>query len=186
MMKKILCLAVMAVMVFAACSQKKSNQQETTEEMKTLVAYFSCTGNTKAVANLILKAVEADLYEIQPAVAYTAEDLDWRNENSRSSVEMKDAASRPAIGNKVEDMAAYDTLYIGFPIWWDKAPTIVNNFIESYDLSGKAICIFATSGSSTIDNSIAELKKTYPALNFVDAKLLNGATQETVDAWVKK
>lgn len=154
--------------------------------MKTLVAYFSCTGNTKAVASLIANAANADLYEIQPAVAYTAEDLDWRNENSRSSVEMKDSTSRPAIGNKVADMEAYDTLYIGFPIWWDKAPTIVNNFIESYDLGGKAICVFATSGSSTIDNSVAELKKTYPNLNIVEGKLLTGATQETVDAWVKK
>ena len=185
-MKKIVLFAVMALMAFTACSQKKSNQQETTKEMKTLIAYFSCTGNTKAVANLIQKAVDADLYEIKPAVAYTEKDLDWRDENSRSSLEMKDSASRPTIGNKVEDMSAYDTLYIGFPIWWDKAPTIVNTFIESYDLAGKTIYLFTTSGSSTITNSVAELKKTYPSLKFVEGKLLNGATQQTVDAWVKK
>ena len=185
-MKKIVLFAVMALMAFTACSQKKSNQQETTKEMKTLIAYFSCTGNTKAVANLIQKAIGADLYEIKPAVAYTEKDLDWRDENSRSSLEMKDSASRPTIGNKVEDMSAYDTLYIGFPIWWDKAPTIVNTFIESYDLVGKTIYLFATSGSSTITNSVAELKKTYPSLKFVEGKLLNGATQQTVDAWVKK
>lgn len=186
MMKKFLLMAVMTMIAFTACSQKKSNQQETKKEMKTLVAYFSCTGNTKAVANLIQKATGADLYEIEPAVPYTAADLDWRNENSRSSVEMKDAASRPAIANNVENMSIHDTLYIGFPVWWDKAPTIVNTFIESYDLAGKTIYVFATSGSSSIDNSVAELKKVYPNLKFVEGKLLTGATQERVNAWVKK
>lgn len=186
MMKKFLLMAVMTMIAFTACSQKKSNQQETKKEMNTLVAYFSCTGNTKAVANLIQKATGADLYEIEPAVPYTAADLDWRNENSRSSVEMKDAASRPAIGNNVENMSAYDTLYIGFPVWWDKAPTIVNTFIESYDLASKTIYVFATSGSSSIDNSVAELKIKYPKLHIVEGKLLNGATQERVNAWVKK
>lgn len=186
MMKKFLLMAVMTMIAFTACSQKKSNQQETKKEMNILVAYFSCTGNTKAVANLIQKATGADLYEIEPAVPYTAADLDWRNENSRSSVEMKDAASRPAIGSNVENMSAYDTLYIGFPVWWDKAPTIVNTFIESYDLASKTIYVFATSGSSSIDNSVAELKIKYPKLHIVEGKLLNGATQERVNAWVKK
>lgn len=186
MMKKFLLMAVMTMIAFTACSQKKSNQQETKKDMKTLVAYFSCTGNTKAVTNLIQKATGADLYEIEPAVPYTAADLDWRNENSRSSVEMKDAASRPAIGNNVENMSAYDTLYIGFPVWWDKAPTIVNTFIESYDLASKTIYVFATSGSSSIDNLVAELKIKYPKLHIVEGKLLNGATQERVNAWVKK
>ena len=153
---------------------------------KTLVAVFSASGVTKKAGKEIARIAGADFYEIVPREPYTAADLDWRNENSRSSVEMKDAASRPAIGNNVENMSAYDTLYIGFPVWWDKAPTIVNTFIESYDLASKTIYVFATSGSSSIDNSVAELKIKYPKLHIVEGKLLNGATQERVNAWVKK
>lgn len=115
---------------------------------KKLVAYFSASGVTAKVADTLAKAAGADLYEIKPAIPYTEADLDWRNKDSRSSVEMRDPASRPTIGSAAVDMSEYDTLFVGFPIWWYVAPTIINTFLESYDLSGKTIIPFATSGSS--------------------------------------
>ena len=115
---------------------------------KKLVAYFSASGVTKKLAERISKVVGADLYEIQPKDVYTEEDLNWMNENSRSSIEMKNKSFRPKIANKVVNMGEYDTIYVGFPIWWYVAPTIINTFLESYDLKGKTIIPFATSGQS--------------------------------------
>ncbi|MFR5101085.1 MAG: flavodoxin, partial [Christensenellaceae bacterium] len=115
---------------------------------KTLVAYFSASGVTARLAEKVAKVVNGDLYEIVPAKPYTAADLDWTNDKSRSSVEMKNKSFRPEISGKAENMSDYDTIYLGFPIWWYVAPTIVNTFLESYDLSGKTIIPFATSGSS--------------------------------------
>ena len=126
--------------------------------MKTLVAYFSASGITKGVAEKLAKVVQGDLYEIQPEQPYTDADLDWTNKNSRSSIEMSNHSSRPAISGKIENIEEYDTIYIGFPIWWYVAPTIVNTFLESYDFSGKTINIFATSGSSGLGNTVEELK----------------------------
>lgn len=182
-MKKIFLLITIAMLGLVACSQKNNKQQ--TKEMKTLVAYFSCTGNTKAVAAQLAEVVGADLFEIEPVQLYSAEDLDWRNEQSRSSVEMKDPASRPEVAKKVENMDDYNVVYLGFPIWWDQAPRIVSTFIDQNNLNGKTVKIFATSGSSTIDNSLAELKKNYPDVQWVDAKLLTGATKEVIEQWVK-
>jgi flavodoxin len=149
---------------------------------KTLVTYFSATGTTRKVAQRVAKAAGADLKEIQPKQVYTDADLNWHNEKSRSSVEMKDKSSRPAMAKKI-DVSAYDVVYIGYPIWWGVAPTIVNTFIESAKLTGKKVVLFATSGSSTIDNSKKELKATYPKLNIVDAKLLNSTTDAELTAW---
>lgn len=117
---------------------------------KTLVAYFSCSGVTEKLANTLAAVVNGDLYRIEPAVPYTEADLNWNNPRSRSSVEMSDKASRPAIAGGVVDMEQYDTVYIGFPIWWYIAPTIINTFLESYDFSGKTVIPFATSGSSGV------------------------------------
>ncbi len=117
---------------------------------KTLVAYFSCSGVTEKLANTLAAVVNGDLYRIEPAVPYTEADLNWNNPRSRSSVEMSDKASRPAIAGRVVDMEQYDTVYIGFPIWWYIAPTIINTFLESYDFSGKTVIPFATSGSSGV------------------------------------
>ena len=125
---------------------------------KKLVAYFSASGVTKKLAERISKVVGADLYEIQPKDVYTEEDLNWMNENSRSSIEMKNKSFRPEIANKVVNMGEYDTIYVGFPIWWYVAPTIINTFLESYDLKGKTIIPFATSGESLIGNTNEELK----------------------------
>ena len=115
---------------------------------KKLVAYFSATGTTARLAETLAEAIGADIFEIRPEVPYTQADLNWQNAASRSSIEMKDPASRPAITAKRDNMADYDTIYVGFPIWWYVAPTIINTFLESYDLTGKTIIPFATSGGS--------------------------------------
>lgn len=118
--------------------------------MKSLVVYFSCSGITRGVAEKLSNIVKGDLYEIQPEIPYTKEDLDWMNKNSRSTLEMKEHSSRPAIKGKIENIKDYDIIYLGFPIWWYIAPTIINTFLESYDFSGKIIVPFATSGSSGV------------------------------------
>ena len=115
---------------------------------KRLVAYFSASGVTKDAAQVLAKAAQADLYEIQPDILYTTDDLDWMNKNSRSSVEMKDPSSRPEIAGKMEHMEDYSVIFLGFPIWWYTAPTIIKTFLESYDFAGKKIILFATSGGS--------------------------------------
>ena len=134
--------------------------------MKTLVAYFSCSGETKKVAIGISKLVNGDIYEIEPEIPYTSNDLNWQDKKSRSTIEMEDKNSRPKIKNKLDNMDEYSTIYLGFPIWWYVAPRIINTFLESYDLSNKKIVLFCTSGESSIDNSYNELKKLYD-LNLV-------------------
>jgi len=136
---------------------------------KILVAYFSASGVTKKLAERLAKVKGADLFEIQPEKKYTAEDLDWTDKNSRSSLEMKDKSSRPAIKNRVENMDGYDKIFVGFPIWWYVAPTIINTFLESYDFSGKIVIPFATSGGSGMGRTVEEL-----APSCKGAKLLKG------------
>ena len=126
---------------------------------KSLVTYFSASGLTKKVAEKLAEAAGADLFEIKPEVAYTEADLNWMDKKSRSSIEMNDKSFRPAIAEKCNNMADYDVVYIGFPIWWYVAPTIINTFLESYDFSGKTIVLFATSGGSGFGNTVAELKR---------------------------
>ena len=125
---------------------------------KTLVAYFSATGTTARAAERLAKAIGADLHEIRPKVPYTKKDLDWTDTHSRSTLEMKDKSSRPEIEGQVENMDQYDTIYVGFPIWWYVAPTIINTFLESYDLSGKTVVPFATSGGSGMGKTLDGLK----------------------------
>ncbi|MBP5605135.1 MAG: NAD(P)H-dependent oxidoreductase [Ruminiclostridium sp.] len=125
---------------------------------KTLVAYFSASGVTAKLARNLAEAAGADIYEIKPAVPYTAADLNWQDKNSRSSVEMNDKSLRPAIACTDANIADYDTVFVGFPIWWYVAPTIINTFLEAYDFSGKTIILFATSGSSGMGNSAKELR----------------------------
>lgn len=136
--------------------------------MKKLVAYFSTAGVTAAVARKLADALGADLFEIKPEVPYTAADLDWRDGNSRSSVEMKNPASRPAIAEKVKDMSVYDEVFVGFPIWWYVAPTIINTFLESYDLTGKTVIPFATSGSSGMGRTNEALEPSCKGAKLVD------------------
>lgn len=125
---------------------------------KNLVAYFSASGETAKLAKTIANVTGGDLFEIQPAQRYTAADLDWTDKKSRSTVEMNDAKSRPAITGRVEDMAQYDTVFVGFPIWWYQAPRIIETFLESYDFSGKTVIPFATSGGSGMGKTESILK----------------------------
>ena len=142
---------------------------------KKLVAYFSCSGVTKSVAQTLADAVGGDLYEITPAQPYTNADLNWMDQSSRSTVEMKDPNSRPAIAGKVENMADYDTVFVGFPIWWYVAPTIINTFLESYDFSGKTIVPFCTSGGSGAGKTDQVLHALCPdSVDWRPCKLLNG------------
>jgi flavodoxin len=138
---------------------------------KKLVAYFSASGNTAALAEKLAKAAGADLYEIKPAVPYTKEDLNWQNKQSRSSVEMSDHSSRPALADTMANAAAYDTVYIGFPVWWYIAPAIINSFLESYDLSGKKIILFATSGGSGFGKAVQNLSLSAPGAQIVEGKV---------------
>lgn len=154
---------------------------------KTLVAYFSASGTTARVAKNLAQAAGADLYEIKPAVPYTKDDLNWMDKKSRSSVEMNDKSSRPELADKDADIAAYDTVLLGFPIWWYVAPTIVKSFLESYDFSGKKIVLFATSGGSGFGNAAAGLKASVAAdTAIVEGKILNGANSvDSLRKWVE-
>ena len=142
--------------------------------MSKLVAYFSASGKTEAKAKELAEVTGADLYEIAPEVPYTKADLNWMNRKSRSSVEMGDKSSRPALAETEHDFSAYDEIYVGFPIWWYTAPTIINTFLETFDLTGKKIVLFATSGGSSISRAVNDLKNQYPQLNIIGGKLLNG------------
>ncbi len=126
---------------------------------KTLVAYFSASGVTARLAQKLAAVTDADLFEIVPETPYTAADLDWTNKASRSSVEMNDPTSRPAVASRAADLSRYDRIFVGFPIWWYTAPTIVNTFLEQYDLTGKTVVPFATSGMSPIGRSAADLRR---------------------------
>jgi flavodoxin len=186
-MKKMTSFLTIALMALGLSScNSKTTAPEVSEEAqsKTLVAYFSATGNTEGFAKQIQEAAAADLYKIEPTKPYTEEDLDWRNDKSRSSIEMVTEGFREPLGGQPIDIAPYDTIYIGYPIWWDRVPTIIQTFIESQDFKGKVIVPFATSGSSTIDNSVAKLKEAYPDLNILAGKRMNDATEEDVKAFV--
>lgn len=143
-------------------------------EAKTIVVYFSATGTTKAAAKQIAIEQKATLWEIEPAEPYTAADLDWRNKQSRSSLEMADPEARPAI-KQCTNIQPYDTIYVGYPIWWGICPRIINSWLDNNlpQLEGKVLIPFATSGSSTIDQSVEYLRNTYPTLKWQDGKLMN-------------
>lgn len=154
--------------------------------MKALVAYFSATGVTAQAANTLASAIGADLYEIKPAVPYSAADLNWMDKGSRSSVEMRDARSRPALAAADAPVAGYDVIFLGFPVWWYVAPTIVNTFLEAYDFTGKTIVLFATSGGSGLGKSAAGLRASAPGAKIMDGRLLNGRLNEAeLKAWVQ-
>lgn len=176
-------LAATACMCMSAAAQNQEN--DAMNGKKTLVAYFSATGTTERVAEMIAEATGGTLYEIAPEKEYTAADLNWRNESSRSSVEMHDLSFRPAIVRDLKNAGDYDVIYIGFPVWWNLAPTVVNTFIEAYGFEGKTMIPFATSGGSGITNSAAQLKKQYPDINWQSGKLLNNPSRADIEAWVK-
>lgn len=150
-----------------------------------LVAYFSCSGVTAKAAETLAEAAGADIYEIRPEVPYTSEDLNWNNKKSRSSVEMKNPKSRPDIAERMDDIQSYDTIFIGFPIWWYTAPTIIKTFLESYDFSGKTVVPFATSGGSGLGKTESDLKPCCSATAvWKPGRMLNGRqNREVLAAW---
>ncbi len=155
--------------------------------MNALVAYFSASGTTAKAAKVLAKAAGADLYEIKPAVPYNRADLNWMDKGSRSSVEMNDKNSRPALADTEAPIAGHDVIFLGFPIWWYVAPTIINTFLESYDFTGKTIVLFATSGGSGLGRSAAGLKSSAPGAKILDGQLLNGRLNEgDLKAWVSR
>ena len=151
---------------------------------KKLVAFFSASGVTAQAARSLADAAGADLYEIKPAVPYTNADLDWMNKKSRSSIEMNDKASRSAIADTNAHVADYDVVFVGFPIWWYIAPTIINTFLERYDFSGKKIVLFATSGGSGFGKTVSNLQPSAPNAKIIEGKLLNGRHDKaSLAAW---
>ena len=152
---------------------------------KILVSYFSASGTTRSVAEKVASITKGDLFEIEPTRKYTDADLNWNDSASRSSIEMKDTSSRPEIKNKVPNLSDYDTVLIGFPVWWDLAPTIINTFIEENNLENKNVYVFATSGGTSVNNSFNTLKNTYSNINFISAKRLSSNLDESdITSWI--
>ena len=183
MKKIVLAMAALLTISLSACSQ--GNKKENKEMKKVLIAYFSASGVTEGVAKQLAEVTGGELHKILPEQPYTDADLDWRDKQSRSSVEMQDKNSRPAITNKLANMQDYDVVYVGFPIWWYTCPTIINTFMEAYDFKGKTVIPFATSGGSSIKKACEDLKAAYPDVNWKEGKLLNRASKQELDTWVK-
>lgn len=183
MRKIILALAAIMTLSLVACAQNKGGKRMQTER-KTLVVYFSATGTTANAARTIADVTGGTLHEIVPQQSYTSDDLDWNNKQSRSSVEMNNPKARPALKETQTDVSKYDVVFIGYPIWWNQAPRIINTFIESHSLKGKTLIPFATSGGSGINNSVKELRKTYPDLLWQNGKLLNGTSRNAMQSWI--
>lgn len=171
----------------AGLSETQQPEAETlqTQGNKVLVAYFSATGTTKGVAEHIANGLNADIYEIIPEEPYTDADLNYNDNNSRSTIEMNDPSLRPAISGSVENMEQYDIVFIGYPIWWGEAPRIVSTFVESYDFSGKTVVPFCTSGGSGVGSSATNLEQLTSGATWMEGRRLNGSdSQETVMEWV--
>lgn len=173
-------------MATATFAQQKQDMNSKQSNHKILVTYFSATGTTARAAEKLAHITGGEVYAITPAQPYTSTDLDWHDKQSRSSVEMSNPKARPAIKGKKENIADYDVIFIGYPIWWNLAPRIIDTFIESHDLKGKAVIPFATSGGSSINNSVTILKKTYPDLNWKEGRLLNRTDEKTIRAWIDR
>lgn len=153
---------------------------------KRLVAFFSASGTTKKVAEMIASAADADMYEIMPKQPYSKADLNWMDKKSRSSVEMSDKKFRQEISDTDVFVDQYDEIILGFPIWWYVAPTIMNTFLEKYDFTGKKIVLFATSGGSGFGNTVSELKPSAPDAEIVEGKVFHRAAKQEIEEWVKQ
>lgn len=206
MMKKTITILLSLIMIFclSACGHSAGeterssaednaiengtgNDAETPETQgnKVLVAYFSATGTTEGVAEHIANGLNADIYEIMPEEPYTDADLNYNDNNSRSTIEMNDSTSRPAISGSVADMDQYDIVFIGYPIWWGEAPRIVSTFVESYNFSGKTVVPFCTSGGSGVGSSASNLEQLTSDATWMEGRRLNGSdSQDTVMEWV--
>lgn len=184
--KQILFICLGLIVALASCGVNKKAQEsesDSPEKSSILVAYFSATGTTRDAATKLADVMDGTLYEIVPETPYSEADLDWRDSTSRSSVEMHNRAMRPAMKDSVMDLEKYDVIFLGYPNWWNTAPTIINTFIETNNLNGKTVIPFMTSGGGDIVNSEEELKTAYPAVNWQPGKLLNNVTEEQLEQW---
>ena len=168
----------------SAVGEENKETEPNETEAKALVVYFSCTGNTKAVAQRISELTGADLYEIVPADPYTDEDLNYNNDNCRANREMDDPSSRPAIGSDTIDISSYNTVFIGYPIWWGTMPRIINTFLDTYDLSDKTVMPFCTSGGSGISKSVSDMKAQEPDADIRDGLRANGSSDSSINKWL--
>ncbi len=184
-MKKIATIILaMCALLTQSCNSK--NSKETAKE-KVLVAYFSATGTTKAAAEKIQATTGGDIFEIEAEVPYTKEDFSWEGKDTRTYKEMVETPDfRPAMKTKLDDVSKYDVVYIGFPIWYHTAPTIINTFIENNNLEGKTIRLFCTSGSMTPKQALEEMTKKYPKLTFKDGKRMNMLTEKELKGWIEE
>ncbi len=185
-MNKIFYLWVVLSMATTTFAQSAKTMDKKESNQKILVAYFSATGTTARAARTVANISGGELYTITPEKPYTDADLNWNDKKSRSSVEMNNPKARPALGGKKLDISNYDVIFIGYPIWWNLAPRIINTFIESQEWKGKIIIPFATSGSSSITNSVAQLKQSYPNFDWKEGKLLNRADENIIRTWIQK
>lgn len=177
----------------STAAQETQSTAETTpepstpkNEPKALVVYFSCTGNTKSVAEKIAQLTGADLYEIVPEIPYTAEDLNYNNDSCRANREMDDPSARPAIGSNAVEISVYDTVFIGYPIWWGTMPRIINTFLDTYDLSGKTVMPFCTSGSTGVSKSLSDIRAQEPAADVRDGLRASGSSDSRIDEWISR
>ena len=186
MMKKLLAFAAFLLALCCYSAALAQDSAVTDEPGAALVAYFSCTGTTEKAAQRIAEATGADLYKIEPQAPYTAEDLNYNDEQSRANREMNDPDARPAIaGDKLANMEAYQVIYLGYPIWWGQAPRIISTFMESYDLGGKTIVPFCTSGSSGIGGSLSGLRALAPEASVLEGERLNDASAQRIAQWLE-
>ena len=186
-MKKLMAIFMAAGMcILTACAARGSEKSsQSGEDSSVLVAYFSAQGHTRSLAEKVAKATNGDLFEIEPEQPYTEADLDGWNDSARGTRESKDRSTRPGVKSHVDNFEKYDTIYLGFPIWWFSAPTIVNTFLEQYDTEGKVIIPFATSGGSPIGETEKDLRVSAPKAVFKQGKVMNDYSQEEVAEWIK-
>lgn len=179
-------LGILLAFSMTACgsSPRDTVNEDNQSEERPAVIYFSATGNTREVAELLAKEVDADIFEIVPEDIYTSDDLNYNDDNCRANREMNDDTARPAIGNDLSIVSEYDVIYLGYPIWWGTAPRIIQTFLENYDIRGATVYTFCTSGGSGIEQSISDLQGLYPHVNISDGKRLNDATEEEITEWM--
>jgi len=187
-MKKMIYMVLAACILFAtgACAARDNEKhKDMKQENKILVAYFSAQGHTKAVAEKIALTTGGDLFEIVPEIPYSEADLDGWNDSARGTIESRDRSTRPKVASKIDDISRYDTIYLGFPIWWYTAPTIVNTFLEAYDTAGKVIIPFATSGGSGYGNTEKDLRISAPNAIFKKGIVINGWDDKAIKQWTE-
>lgn len=177
-------MTIFIVVLFSSCGSVDSENSENTSQ--TAVVYFSATGTTAEIAKMIADETESDLFEIVPQIPYSSDDLNYNDDNCRANMEQNDDSARPEISNDLSVVESYDTVYLGYPVWWGTIPRIIQTFIENYDLSDATVYTFCTSGGSGIEKSISDLQTMYPDVNIVSGKRLNDATADDIHSWIEE